>query len=66
VCLGLAEYFTDEVDRSLHLVDVTRLVSFMTKTVLTMLVVAAMYKRRTSSSSAAVRTGGEVRKSLSS
>ena len=66
VCLGLAEYFTDEVDRSLHLVDVTRLVLFMTKTVLTMLVVAAMYKRRTSSSSAAVRTGGEVRKSLSS
>ena len=27
VCLGLAEYFTDEVDRSLHLVDVTRLIS---------------------------------------
>ena len=26
-CLGLAEYFTDEVDRSLHLVDVTRLIS---------------------------------------
>ena len=26
--LGLAEYFTDEVDRSLYLVDVTQLVSF--------------------------------------
>ena len=26
-CLGLAEYFTDEVDRSLYLVDVARLVS---------------------------------------
>jgi hypothetical protein len=28
VCLGLTEYFTDEVNRSLHLVDVTRFVSF--------------------------------------
>jgi len=27
-CLGLAEYFTDEVNQSLHLVDVTRLISF--------------------------------------
>ena len=27
-CVGLAEYFTDEVNRSLHLVDVTWLVSF--------------------------------------
>ena len=26
-CLGLAEYFTDEVNQSLHLVDMTRLVS---------------------------------------
>ena len=26
-CLGLAEYFTDEVERSMHRVDVTRLVS---------------------------------------
>ena len=25
---GLTEYFTDEVDQSLHLLDVTRLVSF--------------------------------------
>jgi hypothetical protein len=39
---GLAEYFTDEVDRSLHLVDVTRLVSFDDQDVLTILVVAAM------------------------
>ena len=28
-CLGLTEYFTDEVNRSLHLVDVTRFVSFV-------------------------------------
>ena len=27
-CFGLAEYFTDEVNRSLHLVDMDRLVSF--------------------------------------
>ena len=27
-CLGLAEYFADEVNRPLHLVDMTRLVSF--------------------------------------
>ena len=27
-CLGLAEYFADEVNPSLHLVDVTRLVLF--------------------------------------
>ena len=26
-CLGLADYFADEVDRSLHLVDVSWLVS---------------------------------------
>src|SRR6185369_1708926 len=37
-----------------------------TRAVLTMLVVAAMYRRRTSPSSGAVRTGGVVRKSLSS
>ena len=27
-CLGFAKYFTDGVDGSLHLVDVTQLVSF--------------------------------------
>ena len=27
-CLGFTEYFTDEVDSSLYLVDVTRLVLF--------------------------------------
>ena len=37
-----------------------------TRTVLTTLVVAAIYRRRTSPSTGAVRTGGEVRKSLSS
>ena len=38
----------------------------MTRTVLTTLVVAEMYRRRTSPSSGAVRMGGEGRKSLSS